>query len=163
MTYRVCFVCTGNICRSPMAERVFASMVADAGLSGAIVVDSAGTGGWHVGGGADPRAVRTLTEHGYDGRGHVARQLDPSWFAERDLIVALDSGHLADLRAAARDDRDSAKVVLLRAYDPLAMADGTLDVEDPYYDGESGFADRLAQIEQACAGLLRHIRDELGR
>lgn len=156
--YRVCFVCSGNICRSPMAERVFTSMVADAGLEAELVADSAGTGAWHVGDGADPRAEATLHQHGYDGSGHQARRFGRSWFGDHDLIVALDGGHLEDLRALAGNDQERAQIVLLRTYDPIAVADGDLFVLDPYYDGESGFADRLAEIERACAGLLTDLR-----
>src|SRR5258708_14046986 len=95
--FRVCFVCTGNICRSPVAEWVLKAKVADAGLSGLVVVDSAGTGDWHAGDPADPRAVRVLARHGYPSR-HVARQFEPADFARRDLVVALASGHLRTLR-----------------------------------------------------------------
>ena len=93
MAYRVCFVCTGNICRSPMAESVFRAYVAEAGLDGLVEVDSAGTGGWHKGGSADPRTVAVLEEHGYDSD-HVARRFEPSWFPRLDLVIALDTGHL---------------------------------------------------------------------
>ena len=100
MTYRVCFVCTGNICRSPMAESVFRARVAEAGLDGLVEVDSAGTGGWHEGDAADPRTVSVLEENGYDS-GHTARQFQPSWFARLDLVIALDAGHLKALRRLA--------------------------------------------------------------
>jgi protein-tyrosine phosphatase len=101
--YRVCFVCTGNICRSPMAEWVLRARIAEAGLSDLVVVDSAGTGDWHVGDGADPRTVRVLARHGYPSR-HVARQFEPSDLLRRDLVIALDHGHLRTLRrwASAR-------------------------------------------------------------
>ena len=79
--YRVCFVCTGNICRSPMAEVVFRALVERAGLADRIEVDSAGTGDWHVGAGADDRALLALTAGGYDGAAHRARRFDPRWFA----------------------------------------------------------------------------------
>ncbi len=93
MTYRVCFVCTGNICRSPMAESVFRARVAEAGLADLVAVDSAGTGGWHEGEPADPRTISVLEENGYDSE-HTARQFLPSWFARLDLVIALDAGHL---------------------------------------------------------------------
>lgn len=141
-----------------MAERVFAAQVAEAGLGDDVVADSAGTGAWHVGDGADPRAEATLHQHGYDGSGHQARRFGRSWFGVHDLIVAMDGGHLEDLRALAADEQERAQIVLLRAYDPTAVADDDLNVLDPYYDGESGFADRLAEIERACAGLLADLR-----
>lgn len=116
MTYRVCFVCTGNICRSPMAEVIFRARVAEAGLDGLVEVDSAGTGGWHEGDGADPRTVAVLEENGY-ATGHTARQFQPSWFSRLDLVVALDSGHLGALRRLAPTEEDARKVRLLRSYD----------------------------------------------
>ncbi|MET8827593.1 low molecular weight protein-tyrosine-phosphatase [Streptomyces sp. NPDC004610] len=157
MTYRVCFVCTGNICRSPMAESVFRARVADAGLEDRVVVDSAGTGGWHEGDPADPRTVAVLEAHGYDA-GHSARQFQASWFAGLDLVVALDSGHLKVLRRLAPSERDAAKVRLLRAYDPAA--DDDLDVPDPYYGGMEGFEECLEMVEAASEGLLAAVREQ---
>ncbi|MEU2108202.1 low molecular weight protein-tyrosine-phosphatase [Streptomyces sp. NPDC019507] len=156
MPFSVCFVCTGNICRSPMAESVFRARVEDAGLDGLVVVDSAGTGGWHEGDGADPRTVDVLREHGYPS-GHVARQFRPSWFARLDLVIALDEGHLRELRRLAPTAADAAKVRLLRSYDPAAGAD--LDVPDPYYGGTDGFEECLNMVESASEGLLAAVRD----
>ncbi|MEU0332300.1 low molecular weight protein-tyrosine-phosphatase [Streptomyces sp. NPDC006193] len=158
MTYRVCFVCTGNICRSPMVESVFRARVAEAGLDGLIEVDSAGTGGWHEGEHADPRTVSVLEEHGY-GSEHVARRFQRSWFARLDLVIALDTGHLSDLRRLARTDEDARKIRLLRSYDPAAGAD--LDVPDPYYGGRDGFEECLEMVEAASTGLLAAVREEL--
>lgn len=105
--------------------------------------------------------MQVLDQHGYDGTGHAARQFAASWFAARDLVVALDSGHLDDLRALAGDTEHAARVVLLRAYDPRAVAAGALDVDDPYYGGVAGFTGCLANIERACRGLLEHVRSGL--
>jgi protein-tyrosine phosphatase len=158
MTYRVCFVCTGNICRSPMAESVFRARVAEAGLDGLVEVDSAGTGGWHEGDTADPRTVSVLGEQGY-GTEHTARQFQPSWFARRDLVIALDAGHLRALRRMAPTPEDAAKARLLRSYDPAAGDD--LDVPDPYYGGMDGFFEVLGMVESASTGLLTAVRDHL--
>jgi protein-tyrosine phosphatase len=151
-TYRVCFVCTGNICRSPVAEVVLRRMVEDDGLAGSVEVDSAGTGAWHVGDGADPRALAVLHAGGYDGSGHRARAFAPTWIAHRDLVVALDRGHLRALRALASDDTDREKIRLLRSFDPDAPPDA--DVADPYYGDARDFAEVLDQVERACRGLL---------
>jgi protein-tyrosine phosphatase len=153
--YRVCFVCTGNICRSPIAEVVLRRLVEDAGLAGSVEVDSAGTGAWHLGDGADPRAVDVLRSNGYDGSAHLARAFAADWFADRDLVVALDRGHLRTLTATARDETQRAKVRLLRSFDPDAPTDA--DVADPYYGGARDFAEVLEQVERACRGLLAEV------
>ncbi|MER5430978.1 low molecular weight protein-tyrosine-phosphatase [Streptomyces sp. NPDC002588] len=158
MTYRVCFVCTGNICRSPMAESVFRARVADAGLEGLVEVDSAGTGDWHEGEGADPRTLGVLEENGY-ALDHTARVFEPSWFARLDLVIALDTGHLKALRRLARTEEDVRKVRLLRSYDPGAGDD--LDVPDPYYGGRGGFEECLEMVEAASSGLLDAVSEDL--
>ena len=157
MTYRVCFVCTGNICRSPMAESVFRARVQEAGLDGLVEVDSAGTGGWHEGDGADPRTVAVLEDNGYEGA-HSARQFQASWFSRLDLVVALDAGHLKALRRLAPTPQDAEKVRLLRSYDPAAGAD---DVPDPYYGGLDGFVECLEMVEAASEGLLAAVREHV--
>ncbi|WP_405787954.1 low molecular weight protein-tyrosine-phosphatase [Streptomyces sp. NBC_01367] len=154
--YRVCFVCTGNICRSPMAESVFRAHVAADGLETLVEVDSAGTGGWHEGDGADPRTIAVLEAAGYE-QDHRARQFRSSWFARLDLVIALDAGHLRDLRALAPTAQDAAKVRLLRSYDPAASAAET-DVPDPYYGPLDGFEECLELVEAASPGLLDAVR-----
>jgi protein-tyrosine phosphatase len=162
--YRVCFVCTGNICRSPAAEVVVRELVEQAGLTG-VELDSSGTDGWHVGDPADARALRALTAAGYDGRTHRARQFDRTWFGERDLIVALDRGHARLLRSWAPDFEARARIRLLRSFDPAFRADKNdplIDVADPYYDGDAEFTVMVQQIEAAGAGLLEHLARERG-
>jgi protein-tyrosine phosphatase len=153
--FRVCFVCSGNICRSPMAECVLRGMARAAGCESALTVDSAGTGAWHAGEGADRGAVRALTRRGYECHRHLARQFQPSWFAARDLVVALDRGHERELRAMASSSEAAAKVRLLRSFDPAAGAD--LDVPDPYYGGPGDFDYCLDLIEAACPSVLAHV------
>jgi protein-tyrosine phosphatase len=159
---RVCFVCTGNICRSPTAEVVLRAQLAEAGLADQVIIDSAGTGPWHAGKDMDPRARRVLARHGYQADRHVAKQFQPQDFGERELVLALDSGHLSRLGVLARlaDDpaEAAASIRLLRSFDPVAVAAGDLDVPDPYYDAEPEFEHALAQIEAACAGLVQALR-----
>lgn len=155
--YRVTFVCTGNICRSPMAEHVFRHHAEEAGLD--VEVDSSGTGGWHVGDDADHRTVQALRRAGYTSA-HAARQFSAGWFERYDLIIALDRGHLHELRAMAPDRRALAKVRLLREFDPDAGDE--LDVPDPYYGGRAEFEQVLELIEAAVPGLLDEVRRGLG-
>jgi len=151
---KICFVCSGNICRSPTAEVVLRRLVADAGLSSSVEVCSAGIGSWHSGDPADPRSAEAMRRHGYDPSGHRARQVSRQDLVDHDLVVAMDRGHARELErmlpAGAR-----CEVRLLLSYDPLAAS---LDVPDPYYGGPSGFDDVLAMIERACRQLLEEIR-----
>jgi protein-tyrosine phosphatase len=160
--YRVCFVCSGNICRSPTAEAVLRRRLAEAGLADRVVVDSAGLGDWHVGEDADQRSAAALRARGYPAWVHEAKQFRAADFADRDLVVALDSGHEHGLRELARSAGDGAKIRMLRSYDPGAATDPAgLDVPDPYFGGEQGFEHVLNLVEAACAGLLAEIRSEL--
>ncbi|MFJ1649770.1 low molecular weight protein-tyrosine-phosphatase [Streptomyces sp. NPDC088258] len=170
--YRVCFVCTGNICRSPIAESVFRARLTEAGFDSAVTVDSAGVDGWHEGDGADARAVAVLDAHGYP-VDHTARRFRAAWFPLLDLVIALDEGHLRELRRLAPTPADAAKVRLLRSYDPTAGppgissddpatgADGALDVPDPYYGDSAGFEECLRMVEEASEGLLTAVREAI--
>jgi low molecular weight protein-tyrosine phosphatase len=160
--FRVCMVCTGNICRSPMAEIILRRQLEQAGLSGGpagerVVVDSVGVAAYHVGDGADPRTVQALLDAGYDGSAHIARKLDPAVLAERDLVLVADSSHLAAVRRLARRVAGAGEVRLLREFDPEAVAAGTLEVDDPYYGDAAAFSRCLREVEAACAGLVQHL------
>jgi protein-tyrosine phosphatase len=144
-----------------MGEVILRSMLEAAGLGNRVVVDSAGTGGWHEGDGADPRTLRSLKDHGYDGSRHRAREFRPEWFSRRDLVVVADEGHVQDLRRWAPDARASAKVRLLREFDPAAVGSGTLEIDDPYYGDSADFDRCLRVVERACRGLVEHLRAEL--
>ncbi len=158
--YRVCLVCMGNICRSPMAESVVRAEVEQAGIGGLVEVDSAGTGDWHEGERMDPRASAELVRQGYLGSGHRARQIEPSWLQERDLILAMDRQNLRALlrmtpgRAGAGD-----RIRLLRSFDP-ASPDGA-EVPDPYLGGDESFAHVLVLVEAAARELAAHLAEAL--
>jgi len=147
----VCVVCSGNICRSPIGEQVLRSAIADAGLTDKVRVSSAGIGDWHVGQGANHRAVKVLRAAGYT-TDHQARQITKGDLADVDLVLAADRGHLRDLR---RLTPDHTKVVLLRSFDPTADDD---EVPDPYYGPDSGFDEVLAMTEAAAPGVIAEIR-----
>jgi protein-tyrosine phosphatase len=156
--YRVCLVCLGNICRSPMAELVLRAELDRAGLSGAVVVDSAGTGDWHIGSRMDPRARAELSRRNYDGTSHIARQILPDWLTERDLILAMDGQNLTALRRMARPgDRD--RIRLFRSFDFASPLDA--EVPDPYYGDSDSFGIVLNFIEAAARGLAEAIRTQL--
>ncbi len=143
-----------------MAEAVFRRQIDEAGLTALVHIDSAGTGGWHAGDQADPRALNTLHRNGYDAYSHRARQFDASWFDDRDLVIALDRSHRRTLTGWAPDEAARAKIRLLRSFDH-DPGDPDLDVPDPYYDGDEAFVHSLRLIEAGCAGLLDRLRDHL--
>ena len=153
----VTFVCTGNICRSPMAEKMFADQLRRRGLGDAVRVTSAGTGNWHVGNGADERAARVLQAHGYP-TDHRAAQLDADHLAA-DLVVALDRNHARMLRYLGVED---GRIRMLRSFDPRAGAPA-LDVDDPYYGDPDDFEDVFAVIEAALPGLHDWVDERLGQ
>ncbi|MFW0787461.1 low molecular weight protein-tyrosine-phosphatase [Gordonia sp. CPCC 206044] len=150
----VCFVCTGNICRSPMAQNIFRFALEEAGLADRVRVDSCGTSGWHVGEPADNRARTELLAHGYPDS-HVAAQLNPTHF-DADLLVAMDSGHVRDLERKRLGDR----VRLLRSFDPGSAPDD-LDLNDPYYGTDEDFTVTRVQIEASVPGLLTWVKERL--
>ena len=157
---RLLFVCLGNICRSPTAEGVMRALVEEEGMSDSVVLDSAGTGEWHVGSPPDTRARAAARKRGIE-LGGAARTVRRSDFEDFDLLLAMDRSNLADLRALARDEDDLAKVRLLREFDPESVRTGDLEVPDPYYGARGGFDEVLEIVHAACAGLLEHVRDTL--
>ena len=154
---RILFVCLGNICRSPTAEGVMRHLLREEGLADRVELESAGTGGWHVGDPPDARATEAAGRRGIvlDG---AARRVTPADFERFDLLVAMDRDNLADLRRLAPDAVAREKVRLLREFDPASAGGRDLDVPDPYYGGPRGFDDVLDLVEAACRGLLDEVR-----
>jgi protein-tyrosine phosphatase len=150
---RVLFVCLGNICRSPVAENVFRHLVEEAGLEDRFEVDSAGTGSWHVGEPPDRRSAAVAVARGFELRGR-ARQVTPDDLETFDYVLAMDRENLRDLEHLARSGKATARIELLRAYDPTPDAE---DVPDPYYGGPAGFENVFDIVSRSCRNLLASI------
>jgi protein-tyrosine phosphatase len=154
---RICFVCLGNICRSPTAEGVMRGLVEKAGFGDRVVLDSAGTGAYHVGEQPDPRTREAAKRRGYS-LDHRAWQFTAKDFARFDLVLAMDANNLRHLRLLAQGRAHDIR--LFRSFDPSA-GEGA-EVPDPWYGGEAGFHEVLDQCERASEGLLAHVRERLG-
>jgi protein-tyrosine phosphatase len=156
---RICFVCLGNICRSPTAEAVMKHLVRAAKIEDRIHIESAGTGDWHVGEPRDRRSLATGAARGVPlgGRAQVFTATD---FDRFDYVVAMDGANLDNLRKMAPNADARAKISLLRSFDSAAPRDA--DVPDPYYGGARGFEDVFDICQAACAGFLTWLRHEHG-
>jgi protein-tyrosine phosphatase len=156
---RLSFVCLGNICRSPTAEAVMRNLVKVGGHEKRIVIESAGTGDWHIGHPRDKRSRAVGEARGIPLTGR-AQQFTPEYFDRYDHVIAMDRSNRDELLRLARDDRDRAKVSMLRAFEPGARPDA--DVPDPYYGGPRGFEEVFEICERACRGLLEALLREDG-
>ena len=152
---RVCFVCLGNICRSPSAEGVMRSLLEEKHPTATVDVQSAGTSAWHVGERPDPRSRAAASTRGIvvDGK---AQHFEAKDFERFDYVLALDASNQADVLALATSEEEKEKVHLLLDFDPAHQGQ---DVPDPYYGGVNGFEHVLDLCEAACAGLLEHMSD----
>ncbi|WP_421980179.1 low molecular weight protein-tyrosine-phosphatase [Roseibium sp.] len=148
MTHKVLFVCLGNICRSPLAEGIFSGLVGEAGRTSDFLIDSAGTGTWHVGNPPDPRSVDIAARHGLDISHQQARTVTEGDFDRFDVIVAMDGDNLAALASISKTPR--AEIRLLLNAPPM-------DVPDPYFGGPEGFEDVFRLIRSGCEKLLSGI------
>ncbi|HEY8923168.1 MAG TPA: low molecular weight protein-tyrosine-phosphatase [Polyangia bacterium] len=157
---RICFVCLGNICRSPTAEAVMRHLVAREHLEDRILIESAGTGDWHVGELRDRRSREVGERRGIPLAGR-ARQFVAADFARFDWVLAMDGQNLSTLREMAPDEAARAKVRLLRSFDPASPPDSA--VPDPYYGGAEGFDQVFDICLAACEGLLAHLRQDLSQ
>jgi len=150
----VLFVCMGNICRSPTAEAVFRACVEKAGLSGQILIDSAGTHDYHIGDPPDNRAMHAAKRRGYDMNALRGRQVDLSDFTRFDFVLAMDRANLAILQRLCPNDAAGHPGLFLE----YASRHAEREVPDPYYGGTDGFERVLDMVEDAAEGLLQHIR-----
>ena len=150
----VLFVCLGNICRSPTAHGVFASLIDQHDMATRVEVDSCGTGAWHVGEPPDRRATAEAAQRGYDLSALRARQVCPADFQRFHYILAMDHNNLADLRALCPPDYPGHLGLFLSFADVWHEE----EVPDPYYGGGDGFTHVLDLVEAASDGLLREIR-----
>ncbi|MBU3687237.1 MAG: low molecular weight phosphotyrosine protein phosphatase [Mycobacteriaceae bacterium] len=151
----VTFVCSGNICRSPMAEKMFAHQIDERGLADRVRVSSGGTADWHSGSGADDRAIRVLRERGYPAE-HRAARVGPDHL-DADLVVALGRNHFEILKGWGVPPE---RLRMLRSFDPR-LGGPAPDVEDPYYGDHTDFEEVFAVIEAALPGLHAWVDDQL--
>jgi len=157
---KVAIVCLGNICRSPMAHVVLEQRLAEVGLNDRVTVVSAGTGSWHTGEAMDERAAKTLSAAGYDPSRHAAQRFTIDWYAENDLILAMDASNFADIADLAPDVASLDKVQMFRAYDPEASEHDN-EVPDPWFGGAEGFEDVLQMVERTVDGLVEELARRL--
>ena len=155
--FRVLFICMGNICRSPAADIIFHHMVEDAGLDGRIMIDSAGTIGYHTGNPPDPRMAEELESRGYriTGRARQVRRADLDDF---DLLLPMDEDNLAEIEHL---DRGGIRQDKIRLFTSFCTEHTVREVPDPYYGGRKGFAEVADILEDGCRALLEELRGKL--
>lgn len=153
---RVLFVCLGNICRSPLAEVVVQAVAAERGLAESFHFESAGTGDWHVGGGADKRSAAKASQYGLCLASHRAQQISQGNIQEWDIFVAMDSENKANLLTMGAQPN---QVIMMRAFEGSTDVP---DVPDPYYGGADGFEDAYHMLKTNASGLLDALLQRRG-
>jgi protein-tyrosine phosphatase len=149
----ILFICLGNICRSPLAEGVFRNEAEKRGIVDLITIDSAGTGGWHIGNPPDPRSIETAANHDIDINHQVCRRLTSRDFSTFDLILGMDNSNI--INATSADSANGpAQILLFTQY--AGMGDD-LEIADPYYGGVEGFETVYQLIKQASRGTLNRL------
>jgi protein-tyrosine phosphatase len=156
---KLCFVCLGNICRSPIGEGVMRHLVNEAGLAGAIRVESAGTAGYHAGEPPDARARAAGRRFGVEVNGR-ARQFKSADFGQLDYVLAMDQANFKDLSELVPSSAASKKVHLLRSFDSESPRGAS--VPDPYYGDDADFDDVVRLCLSACQALLQKLRTDHG-
>ena len=154
---RVLFVCLGNICRSPAAEGVMRAVVERNDASDKWTIDSAGTGGWHVGDLPDKRMRVHAIRRGYD-LTHICRQVKSTDFDNFDIIIGMDDNNISDLKRLAPTVEDECKIVPMADFVDKAMRCHA--IPDPYYEGAEGFELVLDLLESACENLFRQVNSD---
>ncbi len=150
---RILMVCLGNICRSPLAHGILSHKAYKENLP--IIVDSAGTGNWHVGSPPDPRSIAVAKKHGIDISKQRARQFNTRDFNDFDQIFVMDKSNLTDVLRLASSKEDSEKVnLILKQLEKLE----SLSVPDPYYGGEQGFEHVYRLLDKACQKIIENIK-----
>lgn len=152
MQTKILMVCLGNICRSPLAEGILQSKVD----KNKVLVESAGTGDWHVGNHPDPRSISIANKHGLDISQQRGRQFSASDFTEYDYIYVMDSSNQENVLSLARTDEDRAKVSLILDH---IFPNENVDVPDPYYGGDLGFEKVYQMLDEACELIAVKLGD----
>lgn len=154
---KICFVCLGNICRSPTAEGIFQHLVNERGLQSYFYIDSAGTSAHHIGEPANSKSQKIANKHGVELKSR-ARRFDPSDLEEFDLILAMDHENFDNLEKMDVKGAYSGKLFLMREFDPDP---GTKAVPDPYYGGIDGFQNVYDIIKRSCESLLDQLEERI--
>ena len=151
---RICFVCEGNIIRSPLAKNMFQHLAEESGVADKYHLDSAGTSAYHVGERPDSRMRQVARDRGFEYTGR-ARQFHREEIDHFDLILAMDRNNYRILKSWVKTTDDEGKIRLMREFDPLG--EGDLDIPDPYYGGMEGFKTTFDIVKRSCAGLLAEL------
>lgn len=155
--YKLCFVCLGNICRSPTAEGVFQHLVNERNLQAYFEVDSAGTSAYHVGESANSKSQQTAKQHGITLHSK-ARQFESFDLDYFDLVLAMDQENLTNIKRMSNGDAEEVKIGMLRDFDPQP---GDGEVPDPYYGGIQGFENVFQIVKRSCVTLLDRLEPNI--
>lgn len=155
--YRICFVCLGNICRSPTAEGVMQHEVLEQSLGSYFEIDSAGTAAYHVGEPANSKSRKVAEEYGVKLLSK-ARKFESSDLDYYDLVLAMDRQNFHNIKHLASGDEHHSKIYMLREFDPHQDDD---EVPDPYYGGINGFYHVFEVVQRSCKNLLDQLKQHV--